>query len=449
MRRLIVPHGTGAAPALPAVVRVAARAGRASRVGTERQGARGGSHASCAIRRCGAGNGPGVARASPRARPFVLTAAMASGKYAAMRTLVVFAACAAIGTPSIASADPVLCQKTIAKQYTVLKKKTLKRIAKCLDKENLGTLPGPCPDPATDAKLAVTRQKVELKVATLCSMSDAASLGFGSSCSFGDASEDSAAEAACRVLPVTTPAELASCITCWKSADFAEFLALLYASHANVLCDGPPDLASTTCSAGGCTGAPASSPDQRDLGDTGENDCQRAIGKAGVKYLLAREKLLEKCALAGGTRQTCLNDPVLQARSDKAEDKRSARIDAKCGNRDPLPNLPFCCKTMGNQCVAAADRETCELGGGTVQEGKVCGIGNTCEPAPGGQKITWWSTCERRDCQGYGVTTLDELDGCVEDRADEIVEALLCYQFPRNAQLDWPCPSSPSGAFVE
>jgi hypothetical protein len=367
-----------------------------------------------------------------------------------MRRLVVLSVASTILlSSSSVSADPVLCQKTIAKQFTVLKKKVLRGVGKCLNKENLGTVDGPCPDAATSAKLNLTRQKVEAKVASLCSMADAAALGFGSGCSFGEATEDSAAEAACRALPITTPAELASCVRCWKEADFAEFLALLYASHANALCSGPPDLASTVCSAGGCTGAPASSPDQRDLGDTGENDCQRAIGKAGVKYFLVREKLLEKCALAGGTRASCLGDLVLQALSDKAEARRTATIEAKCGNRDPLPNLPFCCKTVGNQCVGAADRETCELGGGTVQEGKICGVSNTCDPAPGGQKITWWSTCERRDCAGYNVTTIEELDGCVEDRADEIVEALLCYQFPRNAQLDWPCPSSPSGAFLE
>ena len=322
-----------------------------------------------------------------------------------MHALVVaLVASAVAGLVPPAAADPVLCQKTIAKQYTVLQKKALKGVAKCLDKENLGTLDGPCPDAATATKLAVARQKVEAKVATLCSIGDAAALGFGSGCGFGPSNEDSAVEASCRALPVTTPAELAACIACWTDADVAEFLALLYASHAYALCAGPPDLASTVCSAGGCSGAPGSAPDQRDLGDTDENECQRAIGKAGVKYLLAREKLLGKCALAGGTRDSCRDDPILEAVSDKAEAKRSAAIDAKCG----------------------------EL-----------------QPSPTGGQLTWWGTCERRDCGGYTVTTPEDVDECVEDRADEIVEAMLCYQFPRNGQIDWPCPSSPSGAFVD
>jgi hypothetical protein len=368
-----------------------------------------------------------------------------------MRTLltsaVVLAVASLVGT---ATADPVLCQKTIAKQYTVLKKKTLKGIGKCLDKENKGDLPGPCPDMITADKLAVVRQKVEAKVALNCSMADATALGF-SGCGYGQFDEDSAVEASCRALPVTTPAELASCITCWKEADFYEFLSVLYASHALELCGGALGMSSTVCSEGGCAGPSGATPDQRDLGDTGENDCQKAIGKAGIKYLLSREKLFEKCALAGGTSSSCHGDAELQLKITTAQTKASTIIHDKCGNRDPLPNVPFCCKTTGNSCVAAADRETCETGGGQVQEGKVCGGSNTCDPVGGGnQKITWWDVCTSKWCSNAGgaVTTLDELIDCVGVRADEIVDSMLCYQFP-DAGDGWLCPGSPSGAFLE
>jgi len=362
---------------------------------------------------------------------------------ATLLAALMFSLPALVGT---ASADPVLCQKTIAKQYTTLKKKTLKGIGKCLDKENKGDLSGPCPDTITAGKLDIARQKVEGKVAATCSMADAAALGFGG-CNFGFP-EGSAAEAACSALPVTTPAELAACITCWKEADFFEFLALLYASHAVELC-GTLGSSSTICSQGGCASLLGTTPDQRDLGDTGENDCQKGIGKAGIKYLLTREKLLEKCALAGGTRTTCLNDADIQLKLGKAEAKKLAVIQDKCGNRDPLPNLPFCCRTMGNQCVAAADRATCVSGGNDVQEGKTCGGSNTCDPVPGGQqKITWWDTCPRRYCGNYSVTTLADLIACVDDKADEIVDSMLCYQFP-NPSAGWICPSSPSGAFLD
>ena len=65
-------------------------------------------------------------------------------------------ACPVLVAP--AAADPVLCQKTILKQYTVLKKKTLKGVAKCLDKQNKGDLPGPCPDALTSGKLVDSAQ---------------------------------------------------------------------------------------------------------------------------------------------------------------------------------------------------------------------------------------------------------------------------------------------------
>jgi hypothetical protein len=350
---------------------------------------------------------------------------------------------ALVGT---ASADPVLCQKTIAKQYTVLKKKTLKGVGKCLDKQNKGDLPGPCPDPVTAGKLDIARQKVEGKVAATCSMADAAALGFAF-CSYGIAQEDSAVEASCRSLPLTTPAELAACLTCWKTADFYEFLALLYASHAVELCGGALGMSSAVCSQGGCASFLGTTPDQRDLGDTAENDCQKAIGKAGIKYLLSREKLLEKCLLEGGNQSSCLNDPVIQLKLGSAEAKKEAVIEDKCGPRDPLPNLPFCCRTTGNNCVAAADRDTCVSGGGEVQEGKTCGVSNTCDPIPGSQqKITWWDTCPRRYCGNSSVTTLAELIDCVDDKADEIVDSMLCYQFPGSG---WLCPSSPSAAFLD
>jgi hypothetical protein len=363
-----------------------------------------------------------------------------------MRTIpsVVVAALVALAVAP-AAADPVLCQKTIAKQYTVLKKKTLKGVGKCLDKENLGTLPGPCPDAATAAKLTTTRQKVEAKVAATCSMADATALGFFPACNFGLTDDDSPADQACRTLPVTTPAELAACISCWKQSSFYAFLGVLYASHVEELCGVQPMSTSSVCTAGGCVvGSPY--PEQRDLGDTGENDCQRAIGKAGIKYMLAREKIVEKCALTGAARATCIADPDVVALTGKAVAKKDAVIHDKCGNRDPVLAVPFCCKTVGNSCVAAATREDCETGGGQVQDNKTCGVGNTCDPVGGGQSITWWDVCESQYCGNTAAATLDDVIACVGKRADEYVDAMLCYQFGQN---DWPCPSSPSGAFLD
>jgi hypothetical protein len=77
-----------------------------------------------------------------------------------------------------------------------------------------------------------------------------------------------------------------------------------------------------------------------------------------------------------------------------------------------------------------------------VQENKICGGGSTCDAAPGGQKLTWWETCPTSNtCPGSAVSSLSDLIDCVDDVADEIVNELICFQFPRNAHADWPCPA--------
>jgi hypothetical protein len=181
-------------------------------------------------------------------------------------------------------------------------------------------------------------------------------------------------------------------------------------------------------------------PDQRDLGDTGENECQRSIGKAGIKYLVTRERVLERCGLAGGTEASCLADLKVQIALQKAEVKKNGGIHNKCGNRDPVPNPPFCCRTgQANECTAAASRDDCENNlAGQVQEGKTCNAGN-CDPDPGNQRVTWWGYCPESDtCPGTALATLDDLIACVDTAADAIVAELLCMQFPSG----WPCPPS-------
>jgi hypothetical protein len=343
-----------------------------------------------------------------------------------------------------AHADAVSCQKAIAKQYAGLVKKTLKDTAKCLDKDNVGTLPGPCPDGVTAAKLSILQTKIEIKVATACTMTDATALGFAGNCTLDGAG--STAESNCSGLPVTTTSELAACISCWKKAQASEALANLYASHAQELC-GTLGAGSTVCARLDCT---TPLPDQRDIGTGGEYDCQKAIGKGGVKHLLARLKAIEKCALVAGTSAaSCANDDKVELALAKADLKFETAVVNKCGGRTPQANLPFCCKTTGNMCMAAADRDACVLAGGQVQENKTCTVG-TCQNTPGGQKLTWWETCPRANaCAGSSVSSLNDLTECYEDTAAEIVSELLCFQFPRNGHADFPCPASASGAFID
>lgn len=350
-------------------------------------------------------------------------------------TVAVSAAILLIAAATAARAEPVNCQKQIVKQLAKLKKAHVKATAKCLDAENIGKIPGPCPDTATQLKIQKARTKVVATIGVACPDPDRATLGFPATCAYE--TTPTGVEAACAALPVGTPAEFATCLACWKEAELSEFMATLYASHAVATCGGALDETSPVCSELDCA---SPLPDQRDLGDTGENDCQRAIGKAGVKHLLYVEKTLEACGLKGNNRAACLGDLAIQLKLATAEAKLDTSIRNKCGNRAPAAALPFCCRAgMGNACMAATSREQCEIDGGQVQEGKVCGGGNTCDPVGGpNQKITWWETCPITDtCPGTPLTSIDDLIDCVDTTVDEATAELLCLQFANG----WgPCP---------
>jgi len=342
-----------------------------------------------------------------------------------------------------AKADVRACQKAILKASSALTKQSLKRMATCLVKDNTGKVPGPCPDPVTAAKLAKATAKIEAKIAKACTTDDVTTLGFGGSCDLA-ADEGSAAAAACRPLPVTTSSELATCLTCWQRADLFELVSLLFASHAVEVCGDVVGVDSEVCSEGGCAAPAGPLPDQRDLGG-GDLDCQRAIAKATFKYLLKRAKWLSKCALAGGTRQTCLADPKTQLRLAKTSAKTTAKIAGGCRNLRPLPNAPFCCRTGGNTCVAAGDRDACVLAGGQPQDGKVCGAADRCDNVPGSKVFPWWDECPLRTCDTFPVADMEDLDACVRGKADETIDAGLCHRFRGGG---WPCAGSPSGAFL-
>jgi len=354
------------------------------------------------------------------------------------------AAMVALGATPARAVDPnALCQQTVVKGLEKYKKTHFTRYRVCLDKENKGDIPGPCLDATSAAKLALTVSKVRTKIATKCTMATLAANGYDTTdCHLGTPTTGVAGT--CYNLSNTTPSEFADCMMCWKGADFAQYEATLYASHAQELCGTALDDTSTTCTDLGCT---SPLPVQHDLGGTGENDCQRKIAKEGFNYLIKTEHILEKCMLKGNTRGACLADPTVQLQLAAAETKKQNNIHSKCGNRDPIANPPFCCRTGGpmQQCVAAATRGDClATPGNIVQEGKTCGVSNTCENTnPGGQVITWWEHCPLDDtpCPGATPTTQNDLIDCVDRTADSIVTNHLCLQFPNGGACATATPT--------
>jgi hypothetical protein len=351
--------------------------------------------------------------------------------------LVAAAAVVAVATATVAhpTTDPTaLCQKTIVQQLLKYEKTYLKSHIKCLDNQNKGVTPGPCPDANAALKIQLSNSKVRAKITQKCTLAQITSLGYRTDCAYESAT--TGREGQCAALPVTTPDEFTECLKCWKRAESSELIALLYASHANEVCGGSLDESSPRCSDLDCT---TPLPDQRNLGDTGENDCQRMVSKAGVLYALKRQKTLEKCLLAGGNKASCLGDAVVQLKLAKAETQKETRIKNKCGNRQPIANPPFCCRTgQANQCLVATSRDDCTTNlNGQVQEGKICDAGS-CTPQGAPHAITWWENCPESDtCPGTALATLDDLIACVDTSADAITDELLALQFPTS----YPTPA--------
>jgi hypothetical protein len=351
--------------------------------------------------------------------------------------LVAAAGVVAVATATFAHASIDLtarCQKTIIQQLLKYEQTYLKSHIKCLDNQNKGVIPGPCPDANAAVKIQLSNSKVRAKITEKCTLAQITSLGYRTDCAYESAT--TGREGQCAALPVTTSDEFTECLKCWKGAESAELIALLYASHAIEVCGGSLDEASPMCSDLDCT---TPLPEQRNLGATGENDCQRMVSKAGVLYALKRQKTLEKCLLLGGTKASCLADPGVQLKLGKAETQKQTRIKNKCGNRAPSPTTTFCCQCgTGNQCMVIADRATCEgTTGCNVQEGKSCD-GGTLKCAPGPKTITWWGNCpESETCPGTALSTLDDLIACVDTSVDAIVDELLALQFPTS----YPTPA--------
>ena len=358
---------------------------------------------------------------------------------------------AALAFVTPAQADPTTCQEAIARQLQKFKKIYLKSHVKCLRLENLGRIGGPCPNQATEDKIDQTTLSVTATIAAACSLGDASSLGFPSDCAFEAATTGAEGDCADPLQhPVTTPEEFAQCLECWKAAEMSEFVALLFASHAQEECGGALDDTSTRCSDLDCT---TPLPNQTDLVDSSENDCQTGIAKAGINYLLKREKILEKCALAGGTQTSCL-DPMNLAVAPflaKAGAAKETLIRRKCGNnRVPTASPPFCCRTgTQNDCdptlssPVATPQDCTAVAGHFIMENKTCNAMTlNCDSVMGPNKpITWWETCPEGDTCTATLATLDDLITCVDTSADTIANELLCFQFPRNTHLDWPCPT--------
>jgi hypothetical protein len=298
----------------------------------------------------------------------------------------------------------------------------------CIYEVNDLHIPGPCPDAHARAIIGKSAARVHAALAATCSAEDLAALGYGSDCRRG-ADVPTGVQAACAALPLADGADLARCLLCWQDAWLGQYMAFTYASHAVDLCGGVLDDTSPTCMPLPC---PAPLPDQRNLSDPPEDDCQRGIGRATTKFIMKRQQVLDACALSGRTRSDCLADPRVRLVLDTKLAQFRRVFARECEEQRPVLSSPFCCRcAVGGMCIDAADRPACEAAGCDVLEDFSCEAGACARlPQP---VLTWWTHCpEGRvwECPGVPLASLDDMMNCIGSGTVHLVEELLCLRFP-------------------
>jgi hypothetical protein len=218
------------------------------------------------------------------------------------------------------------CQRTIEKETSKFVKAKMKALQKCHDsliKDKIGPDPGPggggrlafCfAESKTSAKISKAQTKINDKINKACG-------GDNKICDSGTGEESTAAlgfYATCPDFegvgcgsPISDCGDVAACVECISEAAVDQGLLLYY--------DAMTDWSPVTFPA--------------------LNKCQRTIGKETTKFLLAKEKALQKCwdaRLKGAHSNPCPvpGDGKAQVAIDKAEAKKVEKICKACGGAD-------------------------------------------------------------------------------------------------------------------
>jgi hypothetical protein len=268
------------------------------------------------------------------------------------------------------------CQQAAGRAGRTLEKIEVTAWEKCLN----GLLTGTgCDAEARDARIAKAETAFAAAIGRRCTrhlLFDAQTAGvdFPLTCDL-EPGTTGAGETLCAALPVGDPTSLATCLACWRHADARELVQILYPCLASQVAPDPPVV---------CAGGPPSCPtDPADVG------CLRAVGKAGIDFLLATEQAQEKCL-----------DGV-----------RSGRIVGPC------PDL------RAQALLAAAEhRKLAQL--------------SACRALP-----PWWTQCPNvADGCTPAIGSLSDLALCVDGAGEAIGRELVCAQYAHAATDGIGCP---------
>jgi hypothetical protein len=170
----------------------------------------------------------------------------------------------------LAAADPIKCQRTIAKEAGKYRAAIAKVIGKCKETviAKTGGSPGTlCPDASGTQKINDAGAKMIEKIAGACVSESLASINW-------DIPNCMGFEGQCTSIPIPSPAQIGGCLECIGHAQVEQALdTLLYDQFENAqfFPNNGVDPAKSL------------------------NKCQVTIAKSAAKFLAAKEKILDKC----------------------------------------------------------------------------------------------------------------------------------------------------------
>ncbi len=207
-----------------------------------------------------------------------------------------------------AHADPVKCQREIAKRSAQFAQAKMVALQKCQDAVLKGASTGPCPDSKTSAKIANAEVKLRSSIAKKCGGSDKSCDGVGddSLASIGwNGGACPEFESAGCTNAITSCDGIGECLACADEAGVDQAISLYYDALA-----------------------PTSDGDV--------SACQRAIGKEATKFFKTKSKALEKCedgVVKGASAGPC-PDAKAGAKIASAHAKEIDKICRACGGDD-------------------------------------------------------------------------------------------------------------------
>ncbi len=335
-----------------------------------------------------------------------------------------------------ASADPVKCTRTIAKEYG----KYVTAASKILDKCKKGVIAkakppalAQCPDGAGAAKIDDAASKLRAKIAAACGGADKSCNGAGDDALAAidwNVGQCMGFEGDCDGIPIANCADIADCLVCIGDLAVEQGVDQLLYDRFN---------------------AAAFAPNNKSGSGKTTNKCQVAIAKVAVKFLQAKVKILGTCW-----------DAKLNGKKGFDDGVRCPDTDPKAGSGKP-PASPGDNKTVeaikkAEQKKIATICKACGGGGDKDKNGR-------CDTPPGLALADFVQTpfsCppvtvpptavhpSGLDCGAIAVTDLQSYVDCVdcvlEFKADCVTDAgvgdgapALGIDYP--AQCDVPVPT--------